>query len=148
MFTGLRTDTKPKRIVKTRNGIVYIERMDRSLYPKLTSIPCTEQIRRMLAVFKQAGGYPNYDELLFDLLMSRTEAHSLPKLIVSRAKAVIRLREKARDNATLKGRYNPREASERYWSNTQEDAIELTENLEKKGLRFRGKRQSIPPHEL
>lgn len=84
-FTGKRTATKTKNVVETRNGRVYIERMDRSKYPKLTSVPCTEFVRRMLAVFKQAGGYPNYDELLFDLVTSQVEAHSLPKYILSGA---------------------------------------------------------------
>ena len=107
-FTGRRTATKITNREETRDGAVYFERKDRSKYPKLTSIPCTEFVRRMLAVFKQAGGYQNYDELLFDLVTSREESHSLPKNILDGAKNDIKLRTEARNQAIMKKRYYPR----------------------------------------
>lgn len=131
-FTGKRTATQVTRVVETRNGRVYYERKDRSQYPKLTSIPCTEFVRRMLAVFKQAGGYPNYDELLFELITSRVEAHSLPKYILNGAKDDIELREDARIMAILKKRYFKREVKHKHQRKIDADTKAMIRDMAKR----------------
>jgi hypothetical protein len=110
-FSGVRTDTKPERIIR-KNGGLYIERKNGSKYPHwrhFTTISVNRPVARILKVMKEVGGYPNWDEFMWEMVFSRIEAKSLPKVLVDRAKYDINLRRQAREKAIAKHTYYPHE---------------------------------------
>ena len=134
-FSGVRTDTKPEKVIKTKNGGLYIVRKDRSRYPHwrhFTTIPVTRPVARILKVMKEVGGYPNWDEFMWEMVFSRIEAKSLPKVLVDRAKYDINLRRQAREKAIGKHTYYPHEhkVKDRDYMIVKEGVIETVSKME------------------
>ena len=106
-FSGNRTDTQVVRKRYTDDGSIYYERKDGSLYPKVTTIAICRSIKSLIYILKDYNNYPNVDELLFEMLMARTEARSFPKYRIDRAVRDIKLRRSARVRAIHKVRFFP-----------------------------------------
>jgi len=103
----MRTDTKFKRYLKTRDGDVLIERADYSRYPKDTSIAISRPIKNILAVLKSVEGYENFDELLWSLIKNHAHFHFIPESLVKPAERDIKLKAQARTKSKQKGRHFP-----------------------------------------
>jgi hypothetical protein len=112
-FTGERTDTKPKKIITTKDGRRYILRKDHSLYPQNSSIPVSLSIQFLYNKMNLNSGYNNYDELLLDLAerwfrskhhMNESRVAEFEKLI-AKARFDCNLKTSARNTAIEKYRY-------------------------------------------
>jgi hypothetical protein len=130
-FSGIRDDTETVDLEVIGAGVPYHKRVDGSHYPKHTTIPVTESTRRIYSIFREAGHYNNYDELLLDIALAIVKTKSLPvsyrrknkPLILSddiiqilehnvtQAKMDRGFRELARKKAIEKRRYQPRKTS-------------------------------------
>lgn len=130
-FSGKRTDTQIVRNRYTEDGSTYYERKNGSLYPKDTTIAISRSIKRIFLILERYNKYPNVDEFLLDMLMSRVEARSLPKYFAEHATRDIRLKREARIRAIQKGRFFPSDKKKPLDNAMIEQAVKIMREKER-----------------
>ena len=120
-FSGLRDETEPVGTYSASDGRKFDKRWDGSIYPKLTTIPVSQSVRKVCSILRSTGGFDNYDELILDLVKrlipseeSNVSLHLNEETIkflreyVARAEIDRGYRKSARTKAAKKGRYRRR----------------------------------------